>query len=99
MFNDEISDKYFGSRPRGSQIGAWASDQSSQIKSFSYLKQREKKFEKKFEGFNVPRPDYWVGIKIEPKQFEFWQQGDFRLHRREVYFLKKNVWQSKLLSP
>ena len=89
VVSDEISDKYFGSRPRGSQIGAWASDQSSLIKSFSYLKQREKKFEKKFEGFNVPRPDYWVGIKIEPKQFEFWQQGDFRLHRREVYFLKK----------
>ena len=56
-------------------------------------------FEKKFEGFNVPRPDYWVGIKIEPKQFEFWQQGDFRLHSREVYFQKNKVWQRKLLSP
>ena len=99
IVKDEISDKYFGSRPRGSQIGAWTSDQSSVIKSFGYLKQREKKFEKKFEGFNVPRPAYWVGIKIEPKQFEFWQQGDFRLHRREVYYLKKNVWQRKLLSP
>ena len=99
LISEKDSDIYFSKRLRGSQIGAWASDQSSLIKSFSYLKQREKKFEKKFEGFNVPRPEYWVGIKIEPKQFEFWQQGDFRLHRREVYFLKKNVWQSKLLSP
>ena len=99
IVDDNTSDKYFSSRPRGSQIGAWASDQSSQIKSYSYLKLKEKKFEKKFEGFDIPRPDYWVGIKIQPKEFEFWQQGDFRLHQREVYFLKNKVWQRKMLSP
>ena len=99
IIDNKTSDEYFNSRPRGSQIGAWASDQSSQIKSFSHLKQREKKFEKRFEGLDVPRPDYWVGIKIQPKEFEFWQQGEFRLHQREVYLLRKKVWQRKMLSP
>ena len=99
IVDEKISDEYFNSRPRGSQIGAWASNQSSKIKSFNYLKSREKHFEKKFKGFNVPRPDYWVGIKIKPKEFEFWQQGDFRLHDREHFTLKKNIWERKILSP
>ena len=99
IVDNKTSDDYFNTRPRGSQIGAWASDQSSQIKSFSYLKQREIKFEKRFKGLSVPRPEYWVGIKIEPKEFEFWQQGNFRLHNREVYSLKKKVWKRKILSP
>ena len=45
------------------------------------------------------RPEYWVGIKIEPKEFEFWQQGDFRSHKREVYYLKNKIWERKMLSP
>ena len=45
------------------------------------------------------RPEYWVGVKIEPKEFEFWQQGDFRLHKREAYSLKNKVWKRKILSP
>ena len=99
VVSKKISDDYFNSRPRGSQIGAWASKQSSEIESFDYLKKREKHFEKKFKDFQVPRPDYWEGIKIKPKEFEFWQQGDYRLHKREGYYLKNNNWKRKILSP
>ncbi len=99
VVSKKISDDYFNSRPRGSQIGAWASKQSSEIPSFDYLKKREKHFEKKFEDFQVPRPDYWEGIKIKPREFEFWQQGDFRLHQREGYYLKNKNWKRKILSP
>ncbi len=99
LVDEKISDEYFKSRARGSQIGAWASDQSSKISSFDSLRQKELHFEKKFKGFSVPRPDYWVGIKIKPKKFEFWQQGDFRLHKRELYMLKKKKWERTILSP
>ncbi len=93
------SDKYFASRPRGSQIGAWASEQSSKIPSQKFLKDRVDYYENKFKGFDVPRPDHWSGIKIKPTEFEFWQHGDYRLHEREVYFLKKKIWEKKILSP
>ena len=65
------------------------------MNSKKQLLEREKVYKKRFEGMNVPRPDYWVGIKIIPKEFEFWQQGDYRLHERESYTLKKNVWEKK----
>lgn len=93
------SDSYFESRPLGSKIGAWASKQSSEISSRSQLTKNIKFYEKKFENQNVPRPNYWVGIKIKPYEFEFWKQGKFRLHQREYYFLKANKWQTRLLSP
>ncbi len=99
VVDSKVSDDYFSSRPRGSQIGAWASKQSTVLSSKKQLLEREKVYKKRFEGMNVPRPDYWVGIKIIPKEFEFWQQGDYRLHERESYTLKKNVWEKKILSP
>ena len=99
IVDKSISDKYFASRPRGSQIGAWASNQSSTIPSEDYLRKREKFFEKKFDNYNVPRPDHWAGIKIKPKEFEFWQQGEHRLHKREIFQFKKKKWEKKILSP
>ena len=99
FLNDEESDLYFSSRPRKSQLGAWASKQSSVIQSRKVLTSRFKKYEKKFEKMDVKRPPYWVGIKIVPKTFEFWQGDKFRLHEREVYYLRKKVWQKKILSP
>ena len=99
IINDKDSDDYFASRPRGSQVGAWASKQSKVIPSKKYLMDREKLFTKRFEGMNVPRPDHWVGIKIIPNEFEFWQQGKFRLHEREKFSLKKKIWERKILSP
>ena len=99
IINDRESDLYFSSRPRKSQLGAWASKQSSVIQSRKVLISRFKKYEKKFEKMDVKRPPYWVGIKIVPKTFEFWQGDKFRLHEREVYYLRKKVWLKKILSP
>ena len=99
IIDDHESDLYFSSRPRKSQLGAWASKQSSVIDSRRVLIERFKKYEKKFEKIQVDRPPHWVGIKILPKSFEFWQGDQFRLHDREVYFLKKKIWQKKILSP
>ncbi len=93
------SDEYFASRPRGSQIGAWVSNQSTKIPSKKFLNKKESEFKKRFDGFSVPRPKHWCGIKIIPNEFEFWQQGQFRLHDRELFKLKKNVWTRQLLSP
>ena len=93
------SDKYFISRNRGSQIGAWASNQSRIIKSRDELKQKINFFEKKFKNLNLPRPKNWGGIKIYPNRFEFWTAGKFRIHKREVYQLYLKKWKTKILSP
>ena len=99
IIDKKLSDEYFDSRKRGSQIGAWASKQSTVLKSRDELKKREIEFEKKFDGYKVPRPDYWAGIKIIPNRFEFWQEGEFRLHERELFTLKNKVWIKQILSP
>ena len=99
LISEEDSDKYFLKRPRGSQIGAWASNQSSEIPNNKYLKKRVAHYEKKYFGLKIPRPKYWRGIIIKPKNFEFWSQGDYRLHNREFYFLRGGVWNKKILSP
>ena len=77
--------------PEKSQLGAWASKQSSVIKNRKVLINRFQKYEKKFENNQVTRPPYWIGIKIVPKTFEFWQGDQFRLHERELYYLKKGM--------
>tara|TARA_B100000131_G_C17997479_1_gene565124 strand:+ start:411 stop:980 length:570 start_codon:yes stop_codon:yes gene_type:complete len=99
IINDEESNKYFSSRPRPSQLGAWASKQSSVIESRKILMERYKKFDLKYRGKDVSRPPYWVGIKIQPEEFEFWEGDQFRLHKREIYKLKKKSWEVKTLSP
>ena len=94
-----LSDQYFSSRPRGSRIGAWVSKQSSKISNHSDLKKKVRFYEKKFLNKPIPRPTYWAGIKIYPTEFEFWQDRKFRLHKREVFYLNKNKWDKKILSP
>lgn len=79
-----ISDDYFASRPRISQIGAWASDQSSQINNRQTLEDRVTHFETKYPN-KVPRPPHWGGYLIEPHYFEFWQGRLGRLHDRICY--------------
>ena len=96
---EKESDEYFSSRLRGSQIGAWASKQSSLIKNRAFLIKKYKDYEKKFKNIPIPRPAYWVGIKITPIAYEFWEEGEFRLHKREYFYLKKNEWFRKILSP
>lgn len=95
----EESIRYFHARPRGSQVGAWASHQSAEIKSRAELEARVREFEKKFEGGAVPLPPYWGGFRLVPDQFEFWQGRAFRLHDRFVYRRTANDWKMVRLSP
>jgi pyridoxamine 5'-phosphate oxidase len=92
-----ISDDYFAGRPRMSQIGAWASEQSSVIADRKTLEDRVAFFEKKFPT-TVPRPPHWGGFLIKPSYFEFWQGRLGRLHDR-ICFEKENDWQSYRIAP
>lgn len=95
----EISDEYFSTRPRGSQIGAWSSPQSQKITGRQQIEDIVKTFEKKFEGQTVPRPEFWGGFGITASSFEFWQEGEFRLHTRWKYTKSAQGWKSELLAP
>lgn len=95
----EISDDYFASRPRDSQIGAWASQQSQLMESRAELEKNFEAIEKKFAGKEVPRPENWGGYLLEPSYFEFWQGRPSRLHDRIVYEREKGQWEIKRLYP
>lgn len=95
----QISDEYFYSRPRGSQIGAWASPQSQAIENRAELEARVEQYEKQFAGKDVPRPEYWGGFGLQPQMFEFWQEGESRLHTRQQFLKTDKGWQQKLLAP
>lgn len=93
------SDAYFASRRRGSQIGAWASDQSRPVENHETLMQRVAEYEKRFEGKEVMRPPHWYGWRLNPQEIEFWQEGEFRLHHREYYRRSGEGWEKVLLYP
>lgn len=96
----ERSDEYFHSRPRGSQIGAWASPQSNAIANRRILEERFAQLEKKFGPDTViPRPRQWGGFGVEPFVIEFWQGRANRLHDRICYTRKKEAWTAQRLSP
>ncbi len=97
--SDQISNKYFDDRPRGSQIGAWASYQSEQLSSRSELEGRVREFEEKFADSAVPRPPHWGGYVIFPDYYEFWQGRKGRLHDRMVYQKDADGWTKIRLSP
>lgn len=95
---EEVSDAYFASRPRGSQIGAWASNQSRLLGSREELEERVKEFDAKFEG-EVPRPPHWGGYFVQPDKFEFWQGRPSRLHDRIVFSRNGESWELDRLNP
>ncbi len=98
--DESTSENYFRSRPRGSQIGAWASPQSSIIKDRSILESRAKELEKKFEGIELlPKPKQWGGFAVEPFEIEFWQGRSSRLHDRIVFYKQENKWSVHRLAP
>ena len=82
--SNEVSDKYYQSRSKGSRIGAWASKQSRELESRELLMQKVKSFEEKYNDNNIPRPSFWGGFALKPEEFEFWEDGDFRLHDRFI---------------
>lgn len=93
------ADAYFASRARGSQIGAWASQQSRTIEAEELLERRVAEFEQRFEGIVVPRPPYWSGFRLTPERIEFWKGMPSRLHRRELYTRRGSEWQVEILYP
>jgi pyridoxamine 5'-phosphate oxidase len=100
--SDAQSDEYFASRPRESQLGAWASPQSQVISDRSVLVERLEQFRQQFDGVDVPRPPMWGGWVLEPVAFEFWQGRPSRLHDRFRYSratVESTVWSIERLAP
>lgn len=96
---DEEADEYFATRPRGSQVGAWASSQSSVIARAGELEERVARYEAEFEGRDVPRPAYWSGFRIAPHRIEFWRNRANRLHDRVLYTRDGGGWRAETLYP
>lgn len=93
------ADTYFASRARGSQVGAWASNQSSVLPSREALLAAAKDVEARYANAPVPRPPHWSGFRVRPEVMEFWYGREDRLHERFEYRLEGNGWVERILSP
>ncbi|MDG1038803.1 MAG: pyridoxamine 5'-phosphate oxidase [Polaribacter sp.] len=100
ILEENLSDGYFKSRPDGSKLGAWASNQSKVVNSREELEQSLKSFEKKFEGIEIERPKHWGGYLVKPISIEFWQGRPNRMHDRIRYTLEQDFsWKIERLAP
>ncbi|OIQ37269.1 MAG: pyridoxamine 5'-phosphate oxidase [Bacteroidetes bacterium MedPE-SWsnd-G1] len=98
--SENISDGYFESRPNGSKLGAWASNQSSVVKNREILDSKLDELEKRYEGKEIPRPAHWGGFLIKPISMEFWQGRPNRMHDRIRYTLQEDFnWKIERLAP
>lgn len=95
----DVSEAYFATRPRLSQIGAWTSQQSKEIPNLEALASKQKEIEKKFEGKTIPCPPFWGGFVLFPDEIEFWIGRPGRLHERYVYKKINQGWQTFMRSP
>ncbi|MEW5984632.1 MAG: pyridoxamine 5'-phosphate oxidase [Acidobacteriota bacterium] len=96
---DAEADEYFASRPRGSQLGAWASQQSWPIESRERLEANFVAVESRFQGQIVPRPHFWGGFRLVPDRVEFWQEHAFRMHDRLAFTRTSTGWRRERLQP
>ena len=99
LASPEEADRYFASRSRMSQLGAWASRQSQNLKNRDVLEKKVQEYLNQFKGKDIPRPRAWVGFRLIPVRFEFWQERANRLHDRFLYLPGKSGWTLKRLYP
>ena len=99
LISEKEADKYFETRNKNSQIGAWASNQSSKLKNRKDLEKRINKYRIKFKGKKIPRPSFWSGYRVKPRLLEFWQEMPYRLHDRVEFTKRKKIWKGKKLFP
>jgi pyridoxamine 5'-phosphate oxidase len=97
--SDGESDAYFSSRPRGSQIGAWASDQSAVLANREALEEKYRALERQYEGEPIRRPPFWGGYRLVPSHIEFWYGRPDRLHDRILYTRDRDGWRIERLYP
>lgn len=97
--SDADADAYFATRPRGSQLGAWASDQSDELARAADLDARFAEAERRFAGRDVSRPSHWSGYRVIPERIEFWRSRPSRLHERRLFLKQGERWRETLLYP
>ena len=99
LVEDVEADAYWATRPRGSQLGALASRQSEPLSSHEELRARRDKLRGEFDGDSIPRPDFWSGYRLVPRQIEFWKGREDRLNERELFTRTLDGWEMTLLNP
>jgi pyridoxamine 5'-phosphate oxidase len=99
LLPDEESDAYFATRPRASQLGAWASRQSAELPDRAALERAVREVERRFDGRAVPRPPFWGGYLLRPDRIEFWRSRESRLHDRILYEREGEGWRARNLAP
>ena len=99
QLGSEVAAAYFRTRPRGSQIGAWASRQSRPLAERAALERRVREMEERFEGGEVPLPGFWGGFRLDPRHIEFWQGRADRLHDRLLFRREGKGWSCRRLHP